>query len=139
MVTRRKKAVRWIFVFLAAGLGMAVAAYFFAMPWHTPYEQVPADMAIQLKPVVDGLVMPVHVTHAGEGSNRLFVIEKEGRVRIVRDGGLLPEPFLDIQDRVLITNYEQGLLSVAFHPDYAGGAIYEIAQADQSQVALDQE
>ena len=43
---------------------------------------------------------PVQLTHAGDGSGRLFVLEKEGRVRIVRDGVLVETPFLDISQRV---------------------------------------
>src|SRR3972149_2815938 len=64
------------------------------------------------------LAPPVHLTHAGDGSGRLFVVEQEGVIRIVRDGRLLPQPFLDIRSRV-ISGGGMGLLSVAFHPQYA--------------------
>ena len=55
---------------------------------------------IALQQITDGLDRPLHITHAGDGSGRLFVVEKVGRIRIVRDGRVLPEPFLDITDRV---------------------------------------
>jgi len=74
--------------------------------------------AITLTRVVTGLVNPVHVTHAGDGSGRLFVVEKAGRIRIVQDGALLATPFLSIEDRVGSSGFEQGLLSVAFPPAY---------------------
>lgn len=71
----------------------------------------------RLERVVGGLAFPVHLT-APAGDDRLFVVEKGGTIRIVRDGELLDEPFLDLSGRVS-TASEQGLLSLAFHPDYA--------------------
>ena len=69
--------------------------------------------------VAGGLVRPVYAGHAGDGSGRLFVIEKEGRIRIVSDGQLAPAPFLDITGIVSSRANERGLLGLAFHPDYA--------------------
>ena len=74
--------------------------------------------AITLEMVVDGLERPTFVTHAGDGSGRLFVVEKPGRIRIVEDGRLLPEPFLDVVNVVKSSGNEQGLLGLAFHPEY---------------------
>jgi len=73
---------------------------------------------IRLARVVGGLEAPVYVTHAGDRSGRLFVVEQAGVIRIIRDGRLLPRPFLDISARV-ISGGEMGLLSVAFHPRFA--------------------
>ena len=61
---------------------------------------------------------PVFLTHAGDGSDRLFVVEQPGRIRIIQDGQLLDEPFLDITDRV-DSGGERGLLGLAFPPDAA--------------------
>jgi glucose/arabinose dehydrogenase len=73
---------------------------------------------IALEPVFEGgLVRPTYLTHAGD--DRLFVIEQPGRIRIIQDGQLLDRPFLDLTSKVLAQGNEQGLLSVAFHPDYA--------------------
>ena len=69
--------------------------------------------------VVGGLERPVFAGHAGDGSGRLFVIEKQGRIRIVADGQLAAEPFLDITGDVSSRANERGLLGLAFHPDYA--------------------
>jgi glucose/arabinose dehydrogenase len=64
-----------------------------------------------------GLQQPLFLTHAGDGSGRLFVVEQDGRIRIV-DGGILQSiPFLEIADRVL-SGGERGLLGLAFHPGY---------------------
>lgn len=68
--------------------------------------------------VTDGLTLPVHITHAGDGSGRLFIVERRGAIRIYT-GALLNTPFLDIQSRVRSTGGEEGLLSVAFPPGYA--------------------
>jgi glucose/arabinose dehydrogenase len=74
--------------------------------------------------VAEGLESPSYLTHAGDGSGRLFVTEKRGRVRIIdADGDLLGPPFLDITDRVSEDSTgasERGLLSIAFPP--GGGA-----------------
>lgn len=69
--------------------------------------------------VAPGLLeAPVDITHAGD--ERLFVVERQGRVRIVRpDGSVDPAPFLDIDDRVTPLVGERGLLGLVFHPDYA--------------------
>jgi len=82
-------------------------------------EPAPRAGALQLTEVVGrGLRSPVHLTHAGDGSGRLFVVEQLGRIRIVREGALVEAPFLTLRDRV-VSGGEMGLLSVAFHPDYA--------------------
>jgi len=73
---------------------------------------------VQWQPVVSGLVHPVYVTHAGDGSGRLFIVEQAGIIRIFKNGSLLTMPFLDISSKVL-SGGEQGLLSVAFHPQYS--------------------
>lgn len=69
-------------------------------------------------PVVDGLNRPVDLQSAFDGSGRLFIIEKYGVIRIFKDGQLMPQPFLNIEDRVDDGSNEMGLLGLAFHPDY---------------------
>jgi len=72
---------------------------------------------LTLERVASGLQDPLYLT-APAGDPRLFVVEQPGRIRIIKDGRLLPTPFLDITDRVR-SGGERGLLSVAFHPRYA--------------------
>jgi uncharacterized repeat protein (TIGR01451 family) len=67
---------------------------------------------------IGGFHHPTHVTTARDGSGRLFVVEQSGLVRIVKNGAILGTPFLDITGRPGIQG-DQGLLSVAFPPDYA--------------------
>jgi len=66
--------------------------------------------------IATGLDSPLYLT-APAGDPRLFVVEKTGRIRIIKNGILLPEPFLDISDQIS-TNSERGLLGLAFSPDY---------------------
>ena len=63
------------------------------------------------------LKSPVFLTHARDQSGRLFIVEQPGTIRILEKGKLLDAPFLDIKERVLLGG-EQGLLGLAFHPEY---------------------
>ncbi len=86
---------------------------------------------ITITPLVQGLDKPTHITHAGDGSSRIFVAEQPGRVMIVRDGRLLPRAFLDIRDRVGCCG-ERGLLSIAFPPAYASKNYFYVNYTDRS-------
>lgn len=88
---------------------------------------------VTFAPVISGLTQPVYVTTADDGSRRLFVVEKGGAIRIAKGNRLLDEPFLDIRGKVYSpanpsarpSDPEQGLLSVAFPPDFeATGRFY---------------
>ncbi|HEX3034176.1 MAG TPA: PQQ-dependent sugar dehydrogenase [Thermodesulfobacteriota bacterium] len=74
---------------------------------------------IKLQRVASGFEQPTYLTHADDGSERIFVVEKEGRIKIINDGNALSKPFLDIASRVGSRGSEQGLLSVVFHPGYS--------------------
>ena len=78
----------------------------------------------QWKAIADGLSSPVGLTHAGDGSERLFILEQKGMIRILSDGQLQTAPFLDIHARVGSGGNEQGLLGLAFHPDYADNGFF---------------
>ncbi len=72
----------------------------------------------QVEEAASGLELPVQVTHAGDGSGRLFVVERGGRIRIVEEGRVRNEPFLDVSDRVRCCQAEEGLFNIAFPPEY---------------------
>lgn len=82
-----------------------------------PFEHLLDDVSVE--PVAAGFTAPVYVTSAGDGSGRLFVVERAGTVRIVEDGLLLEEPFLDLSDQVASILGERGMFSIAFEPEYA--------------------
>ncbi len=73
--------------------------------------------SVELVEWVTGVASPVHLTHAGDGTRRVFVVEQGGRIQAITQGGTVSE-YLDISDRVHHLQ-ERGLLSVAFHPDFA--------------------
>lgn len=71
------------------------------------------------------------IANAGDGSGRLFTLEKVGRIRIVRNEALADIPFLDISDRVGSSASEQGLLGLAFHPNYEENGLFFVNYTDQ--------
>lgn len=73
---------------------------------------------IVLEERLTGFDQPVAITHAGDGSGRLFVVEQEGRIRVISAGQALAEPFLDIASRVSCCG-ERGLLGLAFPPGFS--------------------
>ena len=77
----------------------------------------PSDAHIKLTLVTSGLANPVFATTSGDGSGRLFIVEKPGRIRILSNGQLLARSFLNISAGVS-TGSEQGLLGLAFHPSF---------------------
>jgi glucose/arabinose dehydrogenase len=72
----------------------------------------------QLTPVATGLSNPVFVGHAGDGTQRLFIVEQDGIILVLQSGQPTPTIFLDIRSKISAIG-EQGLLGLAFHPQYA--------------------
>jgi glucose/arabinose dehydrogenase len=89
------------------------------------------DAPVRLVEVVSGLESPTYVTAAPNEPGRLYVVEQPGRIRVVEDGTLLEAPFLDISADVT-SGGEQGLLSVAFHPDYASNGLFYVDYTDRN-------
>ena len=76
--------------------------------------------------ITSGLSSPVDVVNAGDGTNRLFIVQQGGTVRIVSGGVLLPGNFLDIPDSISAGGGERGLLSIAFHPNFSSNRYFFI-------------
>lgn len=83
---------------------------------------------ITLLRVAQGLRRPVALTHAGD--ERFFAAEQAGQVRVIVDGRVLSEPFLDVSDRISTDGSERGLLGLAFHPDYAVNGWFYVVFTD---------
>ena len=81
----------------------------------------PINAALVTQPSQGQLLAPIKLKNAGDGSNRLFIADQTGKVQIIKNGILLPTPFLDISSKLVTINPsydERGLLGLAFHPDY---------------------
>jgi hypothetical protein len=74
--------------------------------------------------IASGLLRPTSMAAAPNDRARLFVSEQAGRVRLVKNGSLMTTPFLDIRSLVLSNGFEEGLLSLAFHPNYASNGYF---------------
>jgi glucose/arabinose dehydrogenase len=82
------------------------------------------------QPVINGLRSPIGLVNAGDGTGRLFILEKVGVIQIYQNGNLLPRPFLDITNRVNSSGFEQGLLGLAFHPEYRVNGYFYVNYID---------
>jgi len=86
--------------------------------------------------VSTGLTKPVYVAQP-PGSTDLYIVEEEGHIVILRNGAVLPTAFLDIPDTQLPVNGEGGLLSIAFHPDYAtNGRFFTYGTVNENNQAV---
>ena len=118
MLGRRVRVATVAIVALVAGVAIAVAL---ASTSHGP----PLLRSAQIGPPLLRLVkvgsfdQPVYVTAPPGDRHRLFVVERTGRIRVLRDGRPLPAPFLDLSRVVNHQGTENGFLSMAFAPDYA--------------------
>ncbi|MEJ5247341.1 PQQ-dependent sugar dehydrogenase [Caldilinea sp.] len=93
-----------------------------ALPTPTPTPAVaalaPDQIRLRLEPVYRGFELPVFLTHAGDGSGRLFVVEKTGKIWVIDNGEVQPTPFLDVSGKITTAGNEQGLLGMAFAPNF---------------------
>lgn len=82
-----------------------------------PSPSSPPDL--QLLTVASGLDRPLGLTHAGDQSGRIFIVEQGGTIRLLKQGVVSATPFLDISDRAAPASGEMGLLGLAFHPNFS--------------------
>jgi glucose/arabinose dehydrogenase len=87
-----------------------------------------APVSLIFDTLATGLDAPSFVTHAGD--DRLFITLLPGQVLIYEGGAVLPTPFLDIGNKVGTQSFEQGLFSIAFHPDYASNGFFYVNYTD---------
>lgn len=98
-----------------------------ATPTPTPsVTDFPNPESYQWETAAGGFESPVDIQNAGDGSGRLFIVEQAGRIRILQNGQTLEPPFLDITDRVNDRGNEQGLLGLAFHPDFERNGFFYV-------------
>lgn len=114
----RRAGCLLVHAMLCAAIGLATQA-----------EPARAQTGVDLELFAGGISRPTSITHAGDGSGRLFITQQDGTI-VIHDGAqVLPQPFLDITALVSCCG-ERGLLSVAFHPDYAGNGLFYVDYTD---------
>jgi glucose/arabinose dehydrogenase len=86
-------------------------------------------LRLRLEPVLEEVGPLVHVTAAPGEPERLYLVDRDGLILILEDGQLADAPFLDVSDLVT-SGGEQGLLSVAFHPDYEENRLFYVNYTD---------
>jgi len=87
-------------------------------------------LGVHLVPIATNLLKPVGITHAGDGSGRLFITLQDGKIIIWNGTQVLPTPFLNIDPIVNSNGQEQGLLGLAFHPDYESNGYFYVDYTD---------
>jgi len=106
----------------------ALTTLIVCLPLMTASAQNTASLSTEL--VADGFSRPLFVG-SPSGDSRLFVVEQGGLIRIIKDGVVLPIPFLDIKSRISSSG-ERGLLGLAFHPDYAANGFFYVDYTNPS-------
>lgn len=88
-------------------------------------------------PLAEGLP-PLTQAIAPIGDDRIFLVEKAGRIQVMHEGEVLEDPFLDIETKVLSEGNEQGLLTLAFHPDFnENGRVFVVYTYGDGDVRLE--
>src|SRR5947209_15414147 len=95
-----------------------------------PGGKLPGNVAVKLVEVAGGFVDPIHVASPHDGTNRLFVCERPGIIRILKDGKVLDEPFFSNQANTNFQFLEQGLYCIEFHPKFKENGLFYVSYAD---------
>ena len=92
--------------------------------------------ALSLELIASGLPSPVGLRNAGDGSNRLFIVNQGGTISIYQGGQVLSTPFLDVTSKTVYDGAERGLLGLAFDPNYATNGFFYIYYTSQPAAAV---
>jgi glucose/arabinose dehydrogenase len=118
----------WVVLLALVAFGVAAACAGGAPERDTAPDR-PAAATLRLEQIASGLESPLHVAAPRGDSARIYVVEQVGRIQVIENGRVRAQPFLDIRDSVQAGG-EQGLLSVAFHPNYAKNRRFYVNYTD---------
>lgn len=99
--------------------------YLIALLLVIPFGRASSQPLVSFETVIGGLNSPVDIEEVNDSSHRFFIVEQGGKIRIWNGIALLPTPFLDIASKITAGG-EQGLLSIAFHPDYINNGLFYV-------------
>jgi glucose/arabinose dehydrogenase len=127
MIARRPLAT--VLLLLAIGVPLLARA--------APFSPAPiaADWSLTHVEITRGLSSPIDITHAADGSGRLFITLQGGQIYILEGTRLRDTPFLDIS-RLVSSRGERGLLGLAFHPDYQDNGLFFIHYTDRAGTSV---
>jgi glucose/arabinose dehydrogenase len=118
-------------LYLIPGCGLVPMLFLAACGSQGPPGPGDSEPTLALREIATGLDFPLFLTAAPGDLTRLFIVEKTGKIRVIRNGTLLAEPFLDLSAKVS-GGGEQGLLGLAFHPQYAANGRFVVYYTDAS-------
>ena len=98
---------------------LALTALIYSLFFIASGERAYAQTALTVEKIQGGITNPIFVVSPPGDPARLFILEQDGLIKIIKDGTLLETPFLDVRG-ISSSGGERGLLGLAFHPDYAG-------------------
>ena len=119
-------------------LNFCVAILVFFLFVNFLHDEIPQTMTIKLNSIAKRLLGPVALDCPKDGSGRLFICEQSGKIKIIKSGKILGEPFLDVShklDRMNKIYSEKGLLGIAFHPKYKTNGKFYIYYSAQSKMS----
>ncbi|MBI1761107.1 MAG: PQQ-dependent sugar dehydrogenase [Acidobacteria bacterium] len=102
--------------------------------WPIERSRAQTNSVLQLEPFLTGLAAPVFITSAHDQTNRLFILEQAGRIRVRQPGATTAAVFLDITAKVL-SGGERGLLGLAFHPQFSSNRRFFVNYTRQTDGA----
>lgn len=133
-MTIRRATILFVLTLLLAAASVVIQAGSTAADTQVQVRPA-APASLQLENVLTGLSSPVFVTNAHDASNRLFIVQQGGTIRVLQPGATTTTLFLDITARVL-SGGERGLLGLAFHPYYKNNGRFFVYYTRQTDGAI---
>ncbi|MEJ7679768.1 MAG: PQQ-dependent sugar dehydrogenase [Segetibacter sp.] len=109
-----------------------MSKYLLALLFSISFGSVTSQPLLSFDTIVSGLDNPVDIEEVNDSSHRLFIVERTGKIQIWNGSDILPVPFLDVTSLITTENGEQGLLSLAFHPNYTSNGYFYIYYTNTS-------
>lgn len=90
----------------------------------------PVLRSIRIEPYIRGINQPVDIAYSPDSTGRMFVLERPGKIRVIKNNQLAGSPFLDLTPLIGSSGQEQGLLGLAFHPKFRENGFFYVNYTD---------